>query len=126
LTVYRQPNPTAEDLFARREEDEYLAVPPEGGAWKQPRPGVAAEMQNCIASQGMALNAFIAASDDAIAPDYQKLVAQDALSCAEELGLGGADEPHPKWAGRPFSFSWGHARDMWQSFWGRLNQALAP
>jgi carboxyl-terminal processing protease len=124
LPVYRQPNPSALDLFARREEDEYGAFAPEGdGAWKQPRPGVVTAMQACIAAEGEAVGSYVEATQQGEAADYPRLVALDGLACAQRLGTGGADEPHPAWAARPFSFSWGRARDMWQSIWNRLNRA---
>jgi C-terminal peptidase prc len=81
VEVFTNPNPTAADKIAFREEDEYAVLPkPVGKQWVQPRPDKVKKLEACLA-QGQANAQFAASASAAIAPDYQLLVGIDAVHC---------------------------------------------
>jgi len=95
VTAYRSPKPTADEMVAFREEDEYMALPSLGTPWKQPRPQVISKLDSCIVKQGQAKKIFADGQDDAILPDYALLVAADTATCAIQQGLDKALESFP-------------------------------
>ena len=95
VTAYRTPTPSADDMVAFREEDEYMALPPLGTPWQQPRPQVIGKLDSCMGKTGQAKKLFAAGQDDAIAPDYALLVAADAATCAVAEGIGKTLEALP-------------------------------
>ena len=80
--VFKNPEPTEEDKFVEREEDEYLnALPPVGEKWVQTRQTSVTEIHSCAAGRGVAQHVFSERKNADLAPDYQLLVAQDAMAC---------------------------------------------
>ncbi|MBY0369131.1 S41 family peptidase [bacterium] len=120
VEVFVNPNPTAEDKIAFREEDEYAALPPIGAKWKQPRPQTVKLLKDCV-KKGTADATFKADQSAAIPPDYQLLVAQDAVECiiSERLdskrdsqALSSIPEVHPLGGFLQRSLNWDHAEPI--------------
>lgn len=76
-----KPGATEDERFALRIEDLFPnALSAVGPPWKDPRAAQVAEMQGCV-SRGQAKALYEQGKNEAIAPDYQALVAEDVLSC---------------------------------------------
>lgn len=80
--VYSKPNPTEEDLFALREADFYTnALPSLSEPWKETRADKVQNIQNCMNSSGKAITSYNERENEALAPDFQLLTAQDVIMC---------------------------------------------
>lgn len=82
VEAYSSPRPTEDDMISFREEDEYRnALSPIGERPKASASPAVIGVKNCVQQKGKATEFFDARQDDAIPPDYQLLVAEDALAC---------------------------------------------
>lgn len=82
IEAFTKPNPSEEDKFAVREEDLYSnALPASSEKFVTLQPELVASVKECLAREGKALVRLEAGKTEAIIPDYQLLLAQDALVC---------------------------------------------
>lgn len=83
VEAFENPDPTEEEKFAPREEDYYPeAFASTAGIRVVKKPTIAIQStQACMTRTGLAEVKLEKLSDALIAPDYQLLVAQDALFC---------------------------------------------
>lgn len=97
VETFVSPTPTAAQKVAFREEDEYAVLPtPLGKKWVQSRPAKVAALETCLAKGG-AKAQFAADASAAIPPDYQLLVAVDAVNCIADEKLWSPDDVAPVW-----------------------------
>src|SRR5262249_40681318 len=81
VEVFKKPNPRESEKFAFREEDySPVALAQQGDQTGVPYPDVGAKIKGCVAA-GSAKATFANSANDQLAPDYQRLVALDALAC---------------------------------------------
>ncbi len=97
VEIFTSPTPTAAEKVAFREEDEYAVLPaPLGKKWVQPRPAKVSALNTCLA-KGSAKKTFADDASAAIAPDYQLLVAVDAVNCITDEKLWSPSDKAPTW-----------------------------
>jgi carboxyl-terminal processing protease len=82
IEVFPNPQPTEEQKFAMREEDQYLnPISAINTPWQHPFPKEIEQINGCVSSSGRALEEYERRKDDQIPGDLQLLTAQDALAC---------------------------------------------
>ncbi len=84
IEVYNNPNPSEEDMFFIRQEDEYLnKVPAQDKPWAETRPEFVRSIQACMLERGRAKEIYESTAKTAAPEDYQLLSAVDALDCQQ-------------------------------------------
>lgn len=88
LTVYRRPQPTADERFTAREETETpSALPPEGEPLPSPLAPYVAELRAKCLNENAAVNLYWQRVREEGAADLQLFTAEDALRCEARVPL---------------------------------------